>query len=560
MRLWPRKKVYVDQLPRTHDLRFGALFVVLVVALLGGVYAVGFFVAGDRLPPGTSVAGVDVGGMRTGEARNALQDKLIPRLSQPIRAEALGHTFTIDPQRAGLTFDLDATIHAGLGGERWDPRHMLRVVMGGDPLAPVVDVNHAELTSSLRRIASRVERRPVDATVTFPSGQPVATSGQPGLALDYGDAGERLKEALLNGDGAITLPVGNVEPDITSTEAASFVAEVARPAVTRPVRIRVADLVLTVQPRQFASALRARAQHGMLLLDVDAALLQRRTRGLIASLPHDPISARVVFRNGRPRVQPSRSGVTVTQQDWADALLTALRRGGDPPRATAKAMADNPPLTTSDVRQLGIRERIASSDLPVAVSINPKAVARVAARLDGALVRPGAVFSFLDRAGARDPGAASVVASATYAAAFKAGMGDLVRTDGRVFTHGSLPGLDASVAAPDTDLQWRNGTPYGVYVRTRVADGGAAGPDVVHVQLWSTPFLTVRTHSSRRHDVVPQAVHRVTDRSCRRRHGTPGFTFNVTRIFVRGGERRRVETSHSSYAPVDAIVCVRRRR
>ena len=55
MRLWPRRKVYVDNLPKTHDLRFMLVFVVGLAVIFGSLYAVGYAVAGDKLPNGTRV-------------------------------------------------------------------------------------------------------------------------------------------------------------------------------------------------------------------------------------------------------------------------------------------------------------------------------------------------------------------------------------------------------------------------------------------------------------------------------------------------------------------------
>ncbi|MBA2772792.1 MAG: hypothetical protein H0U36_01920, partial [Nocardioidaceae bacterium] len=69
MRLWPRRKVYVDDLPKTHDVRFATVFLVGFAVLVAALYGVGYLLAGDRLPADTRVAGVDVGGMRAGAAR-----------------------------------------------------------------------------------------------------------------------------------------------------------------------------------------------------------------------------------------------------------------------------------------------------------------------------------------------------------------------------------------------------------------------------------------------------------------------------------------------------------
>ena len=324
MRLWPRRQVYVDDLPRTHDIRFAALFLVLVVVLFGALYTVGFFVAGDRLARGASVAGVDVGGMRADEARAHLQDELVPRLTEPVKATVLGKSFVLDGERAGISFDIDATLQRGLGSSRWDPTHMLDVVMGGEEIDPVVDIDETRLNRVLARVATAVEVAPIDAKVAFPGGQPTVTDGHDGVQLDVAAAADALREAVLAGDKEVALPVASVPADVGTDEARRFVDGAAARAVSGPVRVKIADVTRTVGIGVFAPALRAESEAGRLVLTVDQGVLAQRSRAIFATLPHHPVNAKIIFRSGRPSVVPSTSGVSVAPADWSKAVLVAV--------------------------------------------------------------------------------------------------------------------------------------------------------------------------------------------------------------------------------------------
>jgi vancomycin resistance protein YoaR len=555
MRLWPRRQVYVDNLPRTHDVRFAALFLMLFAGLLGLLYAVGFFVAGDRLPRGTTVAGVDVGGMQRGEARSELQDALIPRLEQPITAHVLTESFQIDPQLAGMTFDLEATLSEGLAGERWDPRHMLKVVMGGGPLPPIVDVDQQELDDTLERIAAKIERSPVEASVSLVGGKPAAKPGEEGVVLDYGGAGDVLEQALLDGDDEVELPTETVDPEITTTEATAFADNVAARAVARAVRVRAADTVLTVEPRVFAPALTTEVVDGKLALGVNSAVLASRSHQLMASLPHHPVNAKVSFSDGHPVVIPGRSGARVLAADWADAVLRAAQRSGDSRVANAVVTPDPPDFTTNEARNLEIKERTSSAQVRIAAAAVPE-TRSIAARLDGALIRPDATFSYHERVGSAETDGASATASAAFEAAFRGGMSNLERAAPQVHLTGAEAGLDARVGS-GVDLAWRNATPYGVYLRAWVS-ASKSGPGQLTVQMWSTRYWRVTVSSSARYNVVQPQVRRAGGRGCRPEAGAEGFAIDVRRTFRGSGSSARVETVHSDYAAVDTVICRRR--
>ncbi|MBA3310492.1 MAG: VanW family protein [Nocardioidaceae bacterium] len=560
MRLWPRKKLYLDNLSKTHDLRFAVGFIVALVVLFGALYGVGYYVAGNKVPQGTTVAGVDIGGMQTGEARTALQERLAPRLERAIKATAVERTLSINPQRAGLVFDIEATVEAGLGGGSWDPRHMLKVLLGGDEVDPVVIVDNAELEAALQPIDDLVDRKPVSATVSFASGQPEVTFARPGRALDFAASRDRLVAALVAGEDTVVLPTRNVDPAITSAEAATFVDTVAAQAVSAPVIVRVADAEVSLEPEQFAPALRVEQAADKLRLDIDHDALYVRTRGAIRARPNSPSSARIGFRNGSPVVIPSRKGVTVTAQDWAGAVLAAASEAGSNRVSRAQPTPAEPSVTTRQVRRLGVNEPVASSSAQFPTSIAFADIERAARQLNGTTLLPGGSMSFLNQVEApRSRDAASFLASTTYSAAFFAGLTIAERAPNLHYSDRFPVGMDARVEPGRLDLMLRNDSPYGVYVRSYVERGqssvGSLAEGVVHVEMWSTKLWQVSAETSARTNLVLPQTQVLTSPACTPREGIAGFDVEVTRIYARSGQMVRSDPTQTRYVPLDAVVC-----
>jgi len=551
MRLWPRKPVYLDDLPRTHDFRFAVLFVCLFAAVIGAVYAVGYFVAGDRLATGTTVAGVDVGGMRRDEARTTLQREFTPRLLQPIKVTGLGKTFQVDPQEAGITIDLEASVDAALGSSPWDPAHMLEVVVGGESHEAVIDLDQEEFQATVDSIAAEVERPAEDATVTFaitPSFQP----GVDGVTIDRLALAKALKAAVIDGKSAISLPVAAVEPAITTTDASDFVSEVANPAVTGDLRVRADDTTLTVKPQVFAPALRTSTDSGDLQLSADPDVLMARSRTVLAQLPHRPVNAKVIFGKSRPVVIASRSGATVAPADWVTAVLAAAARRGDNRRAVAVVTEDPPRFSTADARQLQIDKRVGFAEVGIPRGFELSDVQQAVEQLDGALLLPQATLSVQERTRVAAGDELSVVASAVFDASFRAGLATVERQAPLIHRVG-VPGFDAS-AGPGSDLVVQNDTPFGILVHATV--GGGPAP-TVRVQLWGAPYWDVSVSQGAEHDVQRPGVQRDRGPGCRPRAGVAGFSIDVSRTLSATGTGTRTETVPSHYRVLDRIVCRR---
>ena len=154
--------MYVDDLPRTHDARFLTVFLVGFVAVLAAVYALGYVVAGDKVPTGTKVGGVDIGGMTRAHAARVLEHRLGHDLLRPMTVTVAGHRATLSPAKAGFVLDVNATLDAVMDGGNWNPSHMLKVIEGGGHVDAVYRSDPGALAAALAPLAAKAESHPVE--------------------------------------------------------------------------------------------------------------------------------------------------------------------------------------------------------------------------------------------------------------------------------------------------------------------------------------------------------------------------------------------------------------
>src|SRR5437899_503097 len=72
----------------------------------------------DRLAAGVQIAGVDVGGLRTADARAKLESVLSRQLGQPVRLVYRGQHFVVRPTHAGLRVDVAQMVDAAVRATR----------------------------------------------------------------------------------------------------------------------------------------------------------------------------------------------------------------------------------------------------------------------------------------------------------------------------------------------------------------------------------------------------------------------------------------------------------
>src|SRR6184192_1300834 len=126
----------------------------------GGAYAYYWDSAhADRIARGVQIAGVEVGGLEAADARARLRAALGARLSRPARLVYGSHRFTIRPQGAGLTVDVDRMVADAVRLSRSGGlAHRLLRDVRGDRLHASVPLSAALSAERLSTVAAHVAR------------------------------------------------------------------------------------------------------------------------------------------------------------------------------------------------------------------------------------------------------------------------------------------------------------------------------------------------------------------------------------------------------------------
>jgi len=553
------------------------LVVVLVLALLvGGGWAAAYAGAGDKLPRGTSVAGVDVGGRTATEAEQRLRAALADEVAAPIEVTVAGETTEVDPTSAGLAVDYAASV-ADAGGERsWHPQRLWDYYTGGDDLDAVVTVDEDAMLTAIAGLQGELGKVPVDGQVKFRStGQIRVVDPVVGRGLDVTATRDALVDAFLSGE-PVELSLADVPPEIDEDDVRTALDEFANPAVSGPVTLEFGRARIKLSPKQYAGALALEAVGGELQPSVGRAKITRLVHSTISD-DGAPVDATVELVNGKPRVVPSKPGVAFDPDDVVSTFLELVAKPDGERQAPVEAQVDQADFTTRDARDLKIKEVVGefTTYYPYAEYRNIN-IGRAAEIIDGTILKPGETFSMNDIVGERTRengftdgfiisngilvedlgGGVSQMATTLFNAMFFAGLEDVEHKPHSFYIDRYPVGREATVAFGSLDLRFKNDSPYGVLVNAEVTPAGA-GQGVVTVRMYSTKVWDISTTASDRYAFTSPATRTLDTPNCHANSGYGGFQIDVKRIFRKAGESEidHVENFHTVYTPSDTVIC-----
>jgi vancomycin resistance protein YoaR len=347
--------------PQSNDRRGAWLALVGLVVLLAVLYAAGVVFVGNRIPPGTEVSGVDIGGLSGDDARSRLDADLAQRATRTIRLTSGDEHIDVNPARAGLSIDVDATVDEAGGDRIWNPVQMVDVLLGAEDVAPVVDVDERALDAQVAEVVGRFDKEPVEGAVTFTrTGGRQVTRPEGGRAVDPDATAQVLRDAFANGERRAELPVRELRPSMRGDEFQTALGELAGPAVSGPITLLLGDESAKLRVRAYAPALSFTVDDGELIPEIDVERLSPGVEQLADQIGSAPQNATVKLSGGVPVVVPDRPGLALRAADVAEAILPALSKTGDERRVevgTAVAKAD---VTTRDAKALKIAEPVSS--------------------------------------------------------------------------------------------------------------------------------------------------------------------------------------------------------
>jgi vancomycin resistance protein YoaR len=557
--------------------RVVVLVVVVLALLLGSGYAVAYAMAGDKVPRGTTIAGVVVGGRTPADAVRALRRGLAEQQDRPITLAIDGGSQSIDPREAGLGVDPRASVAEAGGGRSWALPRLWDYYTGGDDLDPVVTVDQAKMDALVGRLDASVGTPPRDGAVAFRDGRIRVTQPRSGEQLDGDEVRAALEAAYLRDEPVAELSLHRTAPDIDEADLDEALTGFANPAMSGPVTLVFDESEVRLQPAEFAGVLGLEAKAGRLVPDLDEARLTRLVAGAVGD-DGAPVDATVALVGGRPKVIPSRPGVGYDPEDVTDAFLELVTRPAGRRQMPVKATVQEPEFTTKDARALGIKEKVSTftTYYPYAEYRNTN-IGRAAELVDGTLLKPGETFSLNDVVGERTRengftegfiisdgifkedlgGGVSQMATTTFNAMFFAGLEDVEHKPHSFYIDRYPVGREATVAWGAVDLRFRNDTRYGVLIQAHVTPSTPSTQGVVTVSMWSTKVWDVTTTTSARYNATPPKTRVLHTEDCYPNEGYGGFDVDVTRYFRKPGSSAtdHQETFHTRYIPSDTVVC-----
>lgn len=203
------------------------LSIALGLMLLGGGTAYGSYrydaATANRLLPGVTIAGIDVGEMTRDEAVAAVRAEIDADLGRQIVVEAGDEVWTVTPGELGTGAEIEAVVDDALAlnrGYGWPERVFRRIL--NRPIAHDALVRYRPDVPRIRGFvttaAESVALEPSNASVDYVDGELVLQRPKFGRELAVRDAKQALRAAVMDGSVRVELPTQRIEPKVGRDE------------------------------------------------------------------------------------------------------------------------------------------------------------------------------------------------------------------------------------------------------------------------------------------------------------------------------------------------------
>ncbi len=564
-----------EQAPTPRTSRRTPILIGIGIAAVLAV-SLGIFVATNgAVRPGTTVSGVDIGGMSPDEAMGVLEDSVSTKVNRKLEISAGDQVFELRPRAAGITLDAQTTVdQATTTG--FNPLQMIFDLFGSREIEPVIAVDQDALEDSVASIADVVNLNPIEPQLAVSSNGVTLTKGSDGLEVDREALKNQIVSMATQSRSMIVSPLEVTPPSVSAADA-SLAEELAQQAVASPVTVSVGEITATIPAEAIAQALSFTAQGNQLSPELDGATLHASIANALkrAGTPGRDASFKIV--KGSPVVVPSIVGSGVSDSELATAVLGVLSKQGNDRSVSVPLGTREPELTTAAAQQLGINDKLSSftQNFPYA-AYRVTNIGQAAKYIDDTILMPGETFSMNDTIKERTVkngytvgtvigpggvfedalgGGVSAATTAMWTAAFFAGM---ERTDTRahsLYISRYQPGLEATVAWGIFDMKFTNNSPNAVLIKTKMTNSS------MKVTFWGTrQYDSIEADFGERINIKQPKKIVVTTKKCVPQAGIEGFTITVDRVFIKDGVEVIREPMTTIYNAGPDIVCKKKKK
>ena len=487
---------------------------ILLLGLLLIVNLVFSAVYSNRVLPGVSMNGVQLGGLSLDQATSEIANSIRFTETGSVLLLASEKSWAAAPVQLGVYLDPIASAKSAFAvGRRGTIDNILlqrfASLNEGTEVFPTFIYDQKAAISFLNQVAVQINQPLREASLGLQGTDVIVNQGQPGRQLDYAASLDAItRQVQTMQDGVVQLSVVQSNPVILD---ASIQGEQARNILSQPFTLAVPpgsnnNEPVQIQPASLAQLLTfERVTNGSgasYQVAVNQALMTAYLNSIQNNLNTFPENARFVFNDETRQLDLLKSatiGRTLNLENSVSAINAAIQSGSH--NADLAFDVANPPVTDSaTAADLGITELVESRTTYFRGSTTDRVqnIRIASGQFHGLLIAPGATLSMSDVLGdiSLDNGYAEAmiilgdqtikgvgggvcqVSTALFRTAYYAGY-QILERHSHAYRVGyyeqtatghnkDLAGLDATVFVPIVDFKFKNDTPYWLLMETYI--------------------------------------------------------------------------------------------
>ena len=544
----------------------GQLILTAVALILLGCYVWSITV----VPPNTKLFGYEIGSKLSPTVYEQINIAVKDKVNDPINFQTPQGTFTVTPEQIGLELDLPATIN----GISKNIFIFLKSAIFSTEVKPTINLDENTFKIALAKVITDNTKTPINATLATQGGKVVTTEAVSGTQIDWEKTKKSLRESWLYEGRKAEVVIVYIPPAVSNEDVNKVRSNLADLAVASPITLKIGTRSIEISPEVIGTALNFVPNKEKLESKFDESVIINEISRQIPNIQTTASDATFDFPGDKVVIVPAQEGIKF-KPGQLDAALSPAFRQKDNRVVNLDSAVVKPLITTESLDALGIKEQLSTfrqdfDYLPYR-EIN---VGQAARYMDGKILKPGEIFSmnetikerttkngyvkgiYIGEGGRFDfglGGGVSIITSATWTAAFYAGLERIEQRAHSVHIARYAPGLEATVSWPKLDLKFKNNTQNNILIKAIPARDG----------------ITIAMYGTKEYDRITAKfgepynlnnnidVVNSYDPNCLPQDPAPGFKIVVTRQFWKNNSIVQSENLTTSYRPSDNIICLK---
>ncbi len=476
----------------------------------------------NKFYPGSKLYGVNISGLSQADATTKIQAEADRFTQTPIVLSHDTTTWRIKPAEIDLKFaikdDVDELYEQSRAGGIFDQLYREFAIMIGQYQAPSVTaiLDQTKLAEQLDEPINRLSSPVNNAHLNINNGTIDLTGGEAGQRLDLGGMNFALQNQFDDlSQAPLELPILKVDPAISSAVLSAHRDELTN-LVKDPITLATDNITWTVTPEYLLSWLSlpttniALAHNGLgailsnyyslprnqIDFTYDKSAIKDFVNSIAKKINQVPTNATLNVIDGKVVItKDGTNGKAVDVTSNVDKLISVINDPAKSHKIDLAVTTTQPEIRRDTLDSLGIKEVIAEDTTTFPGSSNARLTnIRIgASQFNNTTIKPGEVFSFGERMGEIGPeegylpslvigegkvdnqygGGMCQVSTTAFRAALLAGLPIIERVNhsyqvSYYTAPYGVPGVDAAIYYPGTDLKFKNDTGSYIFIQTEM--------------------------------------------------------------------------------------------